>query len=185
MPEKQSEKNGRRSPVYVDLMDYKPAWLAWCRRQGTTPSQAFRDVVRRLTATTAQEPPTLRVTGPAEASAKRLSARLTASELAAVERLAAAESMKPPRWLVALIRSYLTREPQLGQAELAALSQSNAALRALGRNLNQVARALNTSPQERVLFKVELIEELDRAVKAHAETVSKLLAANIERWRIQ
>ena len=66
-----------------------------------------------------------------------------------------------------------------------ALAQSNAALRALGRNLNQVARALNTAPQERVLFKVELIEELDHAVKAHAETVSKLLAANIERWRIQ
>jgi hypothetical protein len=182
MPEELTEK--RRSPISVDLMGYKAAWLAWCRRQSTTPSQAFRDIVRRLTAAEQSEPPKLRVTGPPERSAKRLSARLTASELVAVERLAAAESMKPARWLVALIRSYLTREPELGQAELAALSQSNAALRALGRNLNQVARALNTSPHERVLFKVELIEELDRTVKSHAETVSKLLAANIERWRI-
>ena len=183
MPEKRAEE--RRSPISVDLMSYKAPWLAWCRRQGTTPSQAFREVARRLTAAEPSESPKLRVTGPAEPSAKRLSARLTASELAAVERLAAAESMKPARWLVALVRSYLTREPQLGQAELAALSQSNAALRALGRNLNQVARALNTSPQVRVLFRVELIDELDRTVKAHAETVSKLLAANIERWRIQ
>jgi hypothetical protein len=44
---------------------------------------------------------------------------------------------------------------------------------------------LNTSPHERLLYKVELVEELDRAVKSHAETVSRFIAANIERWKIQ
>ena len=105
--------------------------------------------------------------------------------MAEIKRRAAGEHMKPARWLVGLIRAHLTRAPQFGDAELSALSQSNAALRALGRNLNQVAKALNTSPHERSLYKVGLIEELDRAVKSHAETVSKLLAANIERWGVR
>jgi hypothetical protein len=178
-------KRTRSSTISVDLLGYKDAWLAWCAQQCTTSSHAFRSIVKRLTEHPAHPERVLRSTGPAEPSAQRISARLTASELAEVNRRAAAEHMKPAGWLVGLIRSHLTHEPQFGQEELAALTQSTAALRALGRNLNQVAKALNTSPHERLLYKVELVEELDRAVKSHAETVSRFIAANIERWRIQ
>ena len=177
----------KRSPISVDLMGHRDAWLGWCAARSITPSQAFRDLVRRVTESseTAGADRVLTSTGTPEPSAQRLSARVTGSELAEVKRRASAEHMKPARWLVGLIRAHLTRAPQFGDAELSALSQSNAALRALGRNLNQVAKALNTSPHERSIYKVGLIEELDRAVKSHAETVSKLLAANIERWGVR
>lgn len=185
-PSRPTKAAKRRSPISVDLMGQRDAWLTWCAARSTTPSQAFRDLVRRVTESSGALPERpLSSTGAPEPSARRLSARVTGSELTEIQRRATAEHMKPARWLVGLIRSHLTHESQFGDAELSALSQSNAALRALGRNLNQVAKALNTSPHERLVFKVDLIEELDRSVKSHAEKVSKLLAANIERWGVQ
>jgi hypothetical protein len=44
--------------------------------------------------------------------------RLTASELRAVMQRASSASMRPSRWVVALVRGHLTREPQIGQSEV-------------------------------------------------------------------
>ena len=82
------------------------------------------------------------------------------------------------------MRSQLTREPEFGDRELEALIQSTTQLRYLGRNLNQVAKGLNTTPSERLRFKVDLIERLETAIENHTNAVSRLLAANVERWRL-
>lgn len=82
------------------------------------------------------------------------------------------------------MRSHLTGEPELGERELEALIQSTTQMRYLGRNLNQVAKGLNTTPNERAVFKVDLIERLEAAVENHTKVVSRLLAANVERWRL-
>ena len=84
----------------------------------------------------------------------------------------------------ALLRAHLTRQPQFGGRELEALIQSNTQLRYIGRNLNQVAKGLNATPHERLVFKVESIERLEEAIKVHTDVVSRLLADNVERWRI-
>jgi len=82
------------------------------------------------------------------------------------------------------MRSHLTREPQFGGQELEALIESTTQLRYIGRNLNQVAKGLNASPHERLVYKVELIERLEEAIKGHTSVVSRLLAANVERWGV-
>ena len=92
--------------------------------------------------------------------------------------------MTPSLWIRSLLRSYLTGKSQLGEHELEALIQSTTQLRYIGRNLNQVAKGLNASPHERLIYRVELIEELEGAIKAHTDAVSRVLAANVERWRI-
>ena len=175
----------------IDLLGLKDQWIAWCASQGTTPSQAFRAIVQRLTlagnrviATPAPNARALRTAPPGEEGAQRISLRLTASELGVVGQRAAAASMTPSRWIRALVRSHLTGEPELGERELEALIQSTTQMRYLGRNLNQVAKGLNTTPNERAVFKVDLIERLEAAVENHTKVVSRLLAANVERWRL-
>jgi hypothetical protein len=181
----------RSTAVSIDLLGLKDPWIAWCASQGVTPSQAFRAIVQRLTdardpviATPPSEATPLRTTPPGEASVRRISLRLTASEQGAVVQRAAAAAMTPSRWIRALVRSHLTREPQFGDRELEAVVQSNTQLRYLGRNLNQVAKGLNASAHERLLYKVDLIERLEAAIESHTNVVSRLLAANLERWRL-
>jgi hypothetical protein len=183
----------RSTAVSIDLLGLKDQWLAWCASQGVTPSQAFRAIVQRLPgsrgpviATPAPEATALalRTTPPGEPTVRRISLRLTASEQVAVVQRAAAVAMTPSRWIRALVRSHLTREPQFGDRELEAVVQSTTQLRYIGRNLNQVAKGLNVTPNERLLYKVDLIEGLEAAIESHTHAVSRLLAANIERWRL-
>ncbi|MDE2075441.1 MAG: plasmid mobilization relaxosome protein MobC [Burkholderiales bacterium] len=110
---------------------------------------------------------------------------LTRSEADRIEEIAAAEGFSSAKWIVALIRARLTKTAQFGQSELEALTESNLRLHRIGRNLNQIARALNTSLDERHLYRVEMIEALSRVISEHTKHVSHQITANIARWRIK
>ena len=88
-------------------------------------------------------------------------------------------------WLVAMVRTKLSGQPQVGQPELETLARSNQQLLALGRNLNQIAKVLNTAPQNRTAFRVEVITELSRVIQAHTKKVADLLRGTVERWHLQ
>jgi hypothetical protein len=68
---------------------------------------------------------------------------LTEEEWERVTARAAQEGLSVPRWIVALIRAHLASQPQLGSLSLEALRHSNLEVQAIGRNLNQLVRALN------------------------------------------
>ncbi len=110
---------------------------------------------------------------------------LTPSELSALRTCARLEGYQPTGWVVAMIRTKLTGEPHVGQPELAALTRSNQQLLALGRNLNQIAKVLNTAPQNRTAFRVEVITELSRVIQAHTKKVSDVLRGTVARWSLQ
>jgi hypothetical protein len=110
---------------------------------------------------------------------------LTTSELAALKKIAGHEDYLPTKWVVAMIRAKLTGQPHVGQPELERLTRSNQQLLALGRNLNQIAKVLNTSPQNRDAFRVEVITELSRVIRAHTDKVSDVLRGTVERWHLQ
>jgi NADP-dependent 3-hydroxy acid dehydrogenase YdfG len=110
---------------------------------------------------------------------------LTASELAALKRMAGHEGYMPTKWVVAMVRTKLTGQPQVGQPELETLARSNQQLLALGRNLNQIAKVLNTAPQNKAVFRVEVITELSRVIQAHTKKVSDVLRGTVERWQLQ
>lgn len=175
----------------VDLLSYKKPWLAFCKDQDVSPSDALRQVVSRLleqrglvtpsTAPQVAQP----VPGEPEKTSKRREIALTATEDKLAERYAAVEGFSVNKWIVALIRARLTQRPQFGQQELEVLAQSNLQLMKIGRNLNQVAKALNTAPHERGVYRIELIEQIDAMVKAHTATVSAMVAASTQRWRLK
>jgi hypothetical protein len=181
----------RRRPnqVTVDLQAYKQPWLDWCKANDVTSSVAFRAIVQKLTSK-AMTPAVVEArTGVIIAEAEKPTIRkevaLTPSESVMVEELAASDGFSAAKWIVGLIRARLTMAAQFGQLELEALDRSNMRLLAIGRNLNQVARALNTAPHDRSAYRVDLIEELGSVISEHTKAVSNAMKANLERWRIE
>lgn len=184
------EPRRRPTQVTMDLLELKQPWLDWCKALSLAPSDAFRQIVARLVAK--QGGASSSIQGAAEIEAgqpERPTARkevsLTPSELMRVEAIAAAEGFSVTKWIIALIRARLTATPQLGQRELELLARSNLQLLAIGRNLNQVAKALNSTPHDRSVYRVGLIEDLEAAIKSHTKSVSDAMTANVERWRIK
>lgn len=177
----------RTTMIAVDLGELKAPWQAWCQAHGITPSHALRNALRQaMDRKGTQTPsPRLRVTPKREPATARIELNLTTSELAALKQMAGHEGYLPTKWLVAMVRTKLTGEPHVGQPELAALTRSNQQLLALGRNLNQIAKVLNTAPQNRTAFRVEVITELSRVIRAHTDKVSDVLRGSVARWRLQ
>ncbi|MBS0167356.1 MAG: plasmid mobilization relaxosome protein MobC [Nitrospira sp.] len=176
----------RTTTVTVDLGELKAPWQVWCQDQAITPSHALRNAIQQvLDGKTAQAPPRIRVSPRRERATAWMELNLTTSELAALKKIAGHEGYLPTKWVVAMIRTRLTGQPHVGQPELERLTRSNQQLLALGRNLNQIAKVLNTSPQNRDAFRVEVITELSRVIRAHTDKVSDVLRGTVERWHIQ
>lgn len=177
----------RTTTVTVDLGELKAPWQAWCQEHGITPSHALRNALREAMdrRATGAPAPRLRVTPRKERATARIELNLTTSELAALKKMAGHEGYVPTKWLVAMVRTKLTGQPHVGQPELERLTRSNQQLLALGRNLNQIAKVLNTSPQNRTAFRVEVITELSRVIRAHTDKVSDLLRGTVERWQLR
>ncbi len=177
----------RTTTITVDLGELNGPWRAWCDERKITPSHALRNALRQAMdrKTTRAPAPRLRVTPKRERATARLELNLTASELAALKRMAGHEGYVPTKWVVAMVRTKLTGQPQVGQPELEALTRSNQQLLALGRNLNQIAKVLNTAPQNKAAVRVEVITELSRVIQAHTKKVSDVLRGTVERWQLQ
>lgn len=177
----------RTTTISADLGDLKAHWLAWCQAQQVTPSVALRQVLgRAISGPSAQSARTRTVLkNRREKAAQRMKLHLTPSEVAGINSLAAQEGYRPTQWVVAMIRTKLTKQPHVGQPELEQLARSNQQLLALGRNLNQIAKVLNTFPENRGAFRVEVITELSRVIRANTDKVSDVLRGTMERWQIR
>ena len=185
-PAKKRASRPRPNSLSVDLKEWKVPFVTWCRANGTTPTDALcRMVARVIGGRAASELRQGRaVKGEGERASVKRKIALTPSEFLAVTSLAEGEGFSVPKWLVALVRARLTGEPQPGQAELEQLTRSNVALLAIGRNLNQIAKVLNSNPRDHAAYNVALIEELEASIKAHAKIVSAVMTSNAARWRV-
>lgn len=88
----------------------------------------------------AEQPPEI----PGMAEKKRLELRLPPHIASHITRSAAAARMSPGRYILALLANHTDGSPILTDAEVQALYQSNYQLSAIGRNINQIARKLNS-----------------------------------------
>ena len=90
--------------------------------------------------------------------------------------------MAPSRWVTALVQSNLTRQPVMSDDELAGLLASNRELAAIGRNLNQIARALNEAFYETERVKLEKLAELRQVITENRLAVRALVRASQNAW---
>jgi hypothetical protein len=174
------EARRHRVRLGVELGVLKSPWEAHCRRMGTAPSEAIRLLVSQ-TLGIATFPASDATPVDHEACRRRIEIRLMQGEYFALQHVASAAGFSVNRWIVAMIRAQLSFDPQFGEQELRVLAASNSQLAAIGRNLNQIARALNAGDRvEPYRFKV--LETLKHEIDGHLDKVNHMIQANLDRW---
>ncbi len=173
------QTNGQpRSRLSVDLGALKSKWKSWCTQRGVTPSEALRKLVVEAVAVAADRPNLPQSLPARSGPCVRIQIGLTQAELDGVRGVAYVNGFTANRWIVALVRAQLTREPQLGNREMTLLAESNRQLATIRTLLGELARGPNCS---------ELPEGFDwehtRAlIDTHLRTVTTLLRSNLDRW---
>ena len=172
----------RPGRINIDLGPYKQPWLDYCLRHRVKPNDAFRRIVAKLITDGAGD--TSDRQDKASGGKVRREIRLTPEEVRLASVIAYREGYSLSRWLTAVVLVRLGAGQQLGQHELEALARSNQLLLAIGRNLNQVARAVNVAGMELRRMPDQRIAELRAQIADHVNTVALVLARNIERWSL-
>lgn len=192
----------KRVVTSFEIGSLKEPWEAYCKANGVSSGEALCRVIQKLTgADTSKLPKSAtrseaKVTNPTgvlstregiEKKRHRIYLSLTASENKAVEARAKADGFdKSAAWVIALVRAKLTSQPQFSMQEIDILGESNHQLLMIGRNLNQVARALNVTPGRSTgQFDAELIGTLTNSVKEHVKKVGNVLRAAVYRWTLE
>jgi len=112
----------------------------------------------------------------------RLYVRLDPSDRLLLKERAAARCVPPATYVAALVRSHLRGIIPLLKEERRALDRVVAELTAVGRNLNQVARALNRG--QSIAPRRDDVQAMLRVCGALRDHVKVLLAANEKSWNL-
>lgn len=196
-----------RSTTTVDLRDLRYPFVEACHSVGLRPSEVLRQLVARAlsdgvlnspTAPCCSEPrnethrskrpllPTFRLRrGQEESERRRVELRLTASEYDAARSLARSEGMPLTLWITALVRSRAVGGSYLGAEELQALVDSSYQLQAVGRNLNQVARAVHAGSSPSARVHQTLFEHLQKRIEHHLQRIGAVIVVSERRWLIE
>ena len=111
----------------------------------------------------------------------RLSIRLAPDDLMLLAERAEARGMCPATYVSVLVRSHLRSLTPLPKEEVIALKRSVAELSSIGRNLNQIARAVNAGSMPRGPGREDLVGML-RIAEGLRDHVKALLQANERSW---
>jgi predicted DNA binding CopG/RHH family protein len=112
----------------------------------------------------------------------KISVRLRTDDLLVLRERAKARAMPTSTYVSLLVRSHLRSVTPLPSAELDVLKRSVAELSAIGRNLNQIARAVNQGEGPNGASKADL-QALLRALNGMRVHIKSLINSNLESWR--
>jgi len=113
----------------------------------------------------------------------RLYVRLQADDRMVLRERAAARGMPAATYASVLLRSHLRQLPPLPKEELLALKYAVAELGAIGRNLNQIARAANQGGRSPAPTREDL-RALLKVCEALREHVKGTIKANLKSWAV-
>lgn len=100
----------------------------------------------------------------------------------AVVARAKANGMKRSPYIAAVLQAQTLKKPVMRHNELQAVLQSQRELAAIGRNLNQVARALNERFTETDKLKLGMLNDLKIAIEKQQCAISDLVRASRRSW---
>lgn len=166
---------------------FKEAFAQFAGSVGRSSPAALKAVVEQVVAAARIEASELDVPKAPEVRSERVTVRFSKQELAEIEPRA--QDFGSVRdWLVALARAQIAPDvPQFSPEALQILYESNRELSALGRNVNQIAHALNLDLQQagelrRSRALVDELAGLKALIAAHTDRVTALCSASAARW---
>lgn len=175
------ENKLKRVSAWIDV-ESKSLFVAKAKEMSYTESGLLGLIVRSFLG---RNHPEQVKPAPTETKDKRLGIFLTAAMKAEVEQRAREAGMSVSSYGNGLLMAHLKQKPYFTAIELDVLRQSNNELTAIGRNINQIARALNTSIDNTHLINVGELEGLAYLVKENRNYVRSLMRANLSSWGIE
>jgi hypothetical protein len=167
------------------------------RARGTTPSRLAASILEDfLKREAGHTPPLLPAPVPAlptlasvaavpgEARTKQVFVRLEPYYYDELGRLAAERVWFPGTYLANLLCAHIDRCPVLCNAEIHAVRQVARQLADLGRNINQIARKLNTSLEHAHLVASADFEVVKMLIELETNAVKELMKANVRGWGV-
>lgn len=113
----------------------------------------------------------------------KVSVRLRTDDLLLLRERARARSLPTGTYVSYLVRAHLRRVTPLPAQELAALKRSLAEVGAIGRNLNQIARAVNLGEAPNGPTRSDA-QALLRALTGLRDHIKALIHANLTNWEV-
>jgi predicted DNA binding CopG/RHH family protein len=150
--------------------------------QGLSESTLLKRLVEAALLTAAAVRPQLPEAIEPVAAGGKISVRLRTDDMLLLRERAKARAMPTSTYVSLLIRSHLRSVTPLPTAELDVLKRSVAEISAIGRNLNQIARAVNQGGGSNVATKADL-QALLRALNGMRVHIKSLINSNLESWR--
>jgi hypothetical protein len=120
--------------------------------------------------------------GHTRASSSRVYVRLRSDDRLLLDARAEARGVRPATYAAVLLRAHLRRLAPLAKDELLALKHSIRELAAIGRNINQIARAANAGGRLPGSARIEFRAML-KVCEALRENTKALLKANLASWK--
>jgi hypothetical protein len=157
----------------------KTVWENFCRNHNMTEAAMLRVMIKqvsgRLKATEIPEPE--------DPKTEKITIRITGRDKYRIIKRAKKEGYSNrTRWVTSLVLSALHREPVLNSDEIAVLRESNRQIAAIGRNLNQLVRALHTDARISNRITRAEVKILGDQIEDHVSKVAELLEKNLNRW---
>lgn len=178
------------SPPYMPVLKTlvepgtKTRFRNMARERGLSESELLRAVI--LAVTGEDEGDGQPIEPDAErAELDRMTVRMPRFLMEATKERAKTKGMAPSRWVTALVQSHLTRKPVMTADELAALQASSRELAAIGRNINQIAHALNSAFHETERVKLEKLAELRQVITGNRAAIRALVRASQNAWEAE
>ncbi|MBK7550040.1 MAG: plasmid mobilization relaxosome protein MobC [Rhodoferax sp.] len=156
-----------------------------CVKRGLSESEQLRSLVVAETQQALAQPSQgiapIQLDG-SNADLDRMTVRMPGFVMDGAKDRARNQGMAPSRWVAALVQSNLTAQPVMTDVEVEALLASNRELAAVGRNLSQVARAMNAFGHEVDRVHLEVLTELSAAVTSSRSEIRRLVRASRQAW---
>lgn len=113
----------------------------------------------------------------------QLNMRLNKEYKTLIDERAAAEGF-PSRqsWATTYLLSQLKKEPVLTDKEIYELRASNRQLSSIGRNINQIAKALNMEKDSNQEINENLLKNLSNDIQEHKSLVTALVNRSQNKW---
>ena len=150
--------------------------------QGLSESTLLKRLVEAALLTAAAVRPQVPESVEPVAVGGKISVRLRTDDLLLLRERAKARAMPTSTYVSLLIRSHLRSVTPLPTAELDVLKRSVAEISAIGRNLNQIARAVNQGEGPNGASQADL-QALLRALNGMRVHIKSLINSNLKSWR--
>ena len=116
---------------------------------------------------------------------EKMTIRLPRFLVDAAKEKAKAKGMATSRWIAALVQSSLMQKPVMVDQELTVLRSNIRELNAIGRNINQMARALNESKNNTDKVKLDNLDLLRNYLDRNIASVRGLVRASQQAWGLE